>query len=336
MLNEMRIVPPGMRLAVFERDGYKCKICGRDVSDGVKLEVDHIVPFIKGGHTWPNNLCVLCFDCNRGKGSGMPSEELFRRLSPELYIGTVQKDGSFDINFFVTEDDFDKMQHYAEILKIDWTDLYAYIVKYYIRSLFGKRLEVIDMANSPSKRFASCEIDPDEHSVLHSLATHWGQPVTNVVAMAVRDFLKRIDPTDPSKMTPELVVYQNSIKAKRLDYMREWLKDLAYSYMAHPTEELSDLLRDSAEVAGIPVEEILEGIEQDKLTPVTNTPGNRALEKAIDFLNHAMIPGQEYPSIQIKDAAKEQGIAEYNINEAKRALNIRSERRATNWVWIKE
>ena len=56
-----------MRLFVLERDGFKCRICGRSTADGVKLEVDHIYPVSKGGKTNPDNLWVLCFDCNRGK-----------------------------------------------------------------------------------------------------------------------------------------------------------------------------------------------------------------------------------------------------------------------------
>lgn len=58
-----------LRFAVLKRDNYRCCICGRNVKDGVKLEIDHIVPVSKGGKTVITNLQTLCQDCNRGKWS---------------------------------------------------------------------------------------------------------------------------------------------------------------------------------------------------------------------------------------------------------------------------
>lgn len=56
-----------LRFNVLKRDGYRCKICGATVNDGIKLEVDHIVPVSKGGKTTIENLQTLCERCNRGK-----------------------------------------------------------------------------------------------------------------------------------------------------------------------------------------------------------------------------------------------------------------------------
>ncbi|WP_413828870.1 HNH endonuclease [Methanobrevibacter sp. UBA412] len=55
------------RTLVLERDNYTCQMCGRDRYDGVKLEVDHIIPVLKGGSDDISNLQTLCFDCNRGE-----------------------------------------------------------------------------------------------------------------------------------------------------------------------------------------------------------------------------------------------------------------------------
>lgn len=63
-----RHIPASIRVSVFHRDGYKCVFCGRS-SQEVKLEVDHIIPFVKGGSHDLINLQTLCFDCNRGKGA---------------------------------------------------------------------------------------------------------------------------------------------------------------------------------------------------------------------------------------------------------------------------
>jgi len=62
-----RGVTLGLRFVVFRRDSYRCRICGRDAGDGVKLEVDHIKAVSKGGLTSLSNLWTLCWDCNRGK-----------------------------------------------------------------------------------------------------------------------------------------------------------------------------------------------------------------------------------------------------------------------------
>jgi 5-methylcytosine-specific restriction enzyme A len=63
-----RYIPLSIRVDVLSRDGYKCIFCGRN-SKEVTLEIDHIIPFSKGGSNEISNLQTLCFDCNRGKGA---------------------------------------------------------------------------------------------------------------------------------------------------------------------------------------------------------------------------------------------------------------------------
>lgn len=65
-----RNVSPRLRLKVLERDDFRCVLCGRSpVTDfGVKLQIDHVVPFSKGGTTEFENLQTLCWECNIGKG----------------------------------------------------------------------------------------------------------------------------------------------------------------------------------------------------------------------------------------------------------------------------
>jgi hypothetical protein len=55
-----------LRLLILERDGYRCRLCGRTAKE-TKLEVDHRIPVVKGGTDSLNNLWTLCIDCNRGK-----------------------------------------------------------------------------------------------------------------------------------------------------------------------------------------------------------------------------------------------------------------------------
>jgi hypothetical protein len=57
------------RFLVLKRDNFKCCICGaspaKDTS--VELQVDHIIPWSKGGETIIDNLQTLCSKCNLGK-----------------------------------------------------------------------------------------------------------------------------------------------------------------------------------------------------------------------------------------------------------------------------
>ena len=59
------------RRAIFERDGYRCHLCGRETQpEGPRLrrpEVDHIRPFVKGGTEDLLNLATACTSCNRIK-----------------------------------------------------------------------------------------------------------------------------------------------------------------------------------------------------------------------------------------------------------------------------
>jgi 5-methylcytosine-specific restriction enzyme A len=66
--NRSRSISLSVRLDVLTRDGYKCVYCGRS-SQQIDLEIDHIIPYSKGGSNQIDNLQSLCFDCNRGKGA---------------------------------------------------------------------------------------------------------------------------------------------------------------------------------------------------------------------------------------------------------------------------
>lgn len=55
-----------LRIAILERDGYRCVYCGRTSAD-VELQVDHVTPRATGGSDDATNLVAACFDCNNGK-----------------------------------------------------------------------------------------------------------------------------------------------------------------------------------------------------------------------------------------------------------------------------
>jgi 5-methylcytosine-specific restriction endonuclease McrA len=64
-----RAVPLGMRYAILDAAHGRCARCGHGLSDGIRLHVDHRVPFSLGGRTEKRNLQALCDKCNLGKGN---------------------------------------------------------------------------------------------------------------------------------------------------------------------------------------------------------------------------------------------------------------------------
>lgn len=60
---------PEIRKAVLRRDHWCCLWCKRGISDDVRLEVDHILPWSAGGTNATDNLRTLCLDCNQGRSN---------------------------------------------------------------------------------------------------------------------------------------------------------------------------------------------------------------------------------------------------------------------------
>lgn len=70
MPEDRRGVPLKLRYRVLVRDNFRCVLCGRSpaLEHGVRLHVDHFVPYARGGKTIEENLRTLCEACNWGKG----------------------------------------------------------------------------------------------------------------------------------------------------------------------------------------------------------------------------------------------------------------------------
>jgi len=60
-----------LRFKILIRDSCICKICGASPAKNpeVHLDVDHIIPYSKGGETLEENLRTLCSKCNRGRSN---------------------------------------------------------------------------------------------------------------------------------------------------------------------------------------------------------------------------------------------------------------------------
>ena len=59
---------PRLRFQVLQRDKFICQYCGAMAPD-VELQVDHINPISRGGHSGPDNLTTACKECNQGKAA---------------------------------------------------------------------------------------------------------------------------------------------------------------------------------------------------------------------------------------------------------------------------
>lgn len=58
--------------AIYSLQRGRCAHCSRKV--GSEYHVDHIVPLVRGGSNWPENLQILCPKCNMSKNRKDPFE----------------------------------------------------------------------------------------------------------------------------------------------------------------------------------------------------------------------------------------------------------------------
>lgn len=74
-----RQVSETLRKTVFERDGYRCVLCGREYGPGVLLTAHHLVAKIEGGSdTDPENFVTLCHR-DHATITGEQQKELLKR-----------------------------------------------------------------------------------------------------------------------------------------------------------------------------------------------------------------------------------------------------------------
>ena len=66
---ERSLMTVGLRMQILRRDHERCRMCGTSAADGTTLHIDHVLPVSRGGQTVPENLQVLCADCNLGKSN---------------------------------------------------------------------------------------------------------------------------------------------------------------------------------------------------------------------------------------------------------------------------
>lgn len=61
-------IPKEIRQQVLERDGYRCRYCGKRSE---RFHMDHVYPVSKGGETTVDNLVTSCPKCNNKKSNNV-------------------------------------------------------------------------------------------------------------------------------------------------------------------------------------------------------------------------------------------------------------------------
>ena len=95
---ELYQFPPEIKEAIFERDGYRCVVCGRGKEDGVEIHADHKIPLDKGGTNTIDNGQTLCSEHNFLK-KNYSQTEFGKRFLIRLYNDAIKSKDEKMIEF---------------------------------------------------------------------------------------------------------------------------------------------------------------------------------------------------------------------------------------------
>lgn len=81
---ELEDFTPAQREEIFERDNYRCVMCGKGQRDGVEIQADHIIPKDLGGKATIENGQTLCATHNFRK-KNLKQTETGKKMFIRLY-----------------------------------------------------------------------------------------------------------------------------------------------------------------------------------------------------------------------------------------------------------
>lgn len=84
-----RFIPIDMKIAIIQRDGFKCSICGKHLCADVDAKrfakngqglyhIDHVVPVVQGGRATMENLRLTCPKCNQSRKKQFSFDEILQ------------------------------------------------------------------------------------------------------------------------------------------------------------------------------------------------------------------------------------------------------------------
>ncbi|MDE0009963.1 MAG: HNH endonuclease [Candidatus Poribacteria bacterium] len=108
--------------AIFERDNYRCVVCGLSEEDGVKIAADHKIPIDRGGTNDIENGQTLCYQHNSIK-KNYSQTEAGKRYFIKIYETAVKNEDEKMIAFCESVfDAYDKHNMNGHIPRPDTED----------------------------------------------------------------------------------------------------------------------------------------------------------------------------------------------------------------------
>lgn len=118
-----------VRIRVMKRDKFTCQYCGVNGSEA-ELEIDHIIPFSKGGSHHPSNLTTACRSCNQEKGD-KPKEVLAKNRQTAATPNKSEKHILHGM-FFHTYKEGEVIQFQAQIVGVDGEIVLAQLFEWFM------------------------------------------------------------------------------------------------------------------------------------------------------------------------------------------------------------
>jgi hypothetical protein len=190
-----RFVPIAMKVAIYERDKFKCQECGRSFEIkgvptkrvmrllGGALHIDHIVPVGQGGRATMENLRILCASCNLRRQRHVTAEEVIAEATgeklPQLAADFRNSPPESNPILIQSETNLNQNQNSpAGILSSPdgkFSDQIQQVYDYYV-SVFGKNIKLTTQRREKVKaRLKDFTVDQLKLAIDHMKADPWIQ-----------------------------------------------------------------------------------------------------------------------------------------------------------------